>query len=224
MTTIHIGNNTVVQHCDDDEQPVSIHLYSNQKYLEGDFEVKEVRMAIQIFHTDLKHFDLRKAVLIDPDERRPVYGFVFNSTHKHLAFFKKRGEYMMAAQQLELVEDDGEIVVGAVRNFGSSLYRLRSFQSWMEHISGRSGEGIYTKDCEITEVEGGSISHVPDMTIDELIACLNGEKVLVKPECGLNDPKAKAVTIDGLELTVDEFTKYTIQQAMLERMEDGAMN
>ena len=129
----------------------------------------------------------------------------------------------MAAQQIELIDVGGKLVVRAVRNMGRSLYRLRSFCSWMEHMAGRGGEGVFTKDCEVIEVDGGSILHVPDITIDDLIACLKGEKQLVREERDQNVAVTKT-TVDGVELTADEFIKHMTQKAMLERMPEGAMN
>lgn len=72
-------------------------------------------------------------------------------------------------------------------------------------------------------MDGGSILHVPDITIDDLIACLKGEKQLVREERDQNVAVTKT-TVDGVELTADEFIKHMTQKAMLERMPEGAMN
>lgn len=223
MKTIELDNTLVIQHCDDVEMPVMIHLYPKPNYREANFPVEEVRMAIQIFHTDLKYFDLRKAALIDPDERRPVYGFVFDDREKQIAFLLKRLKYIMAYQQIELIDINGAIMLGAVRNFGTSLYRLRSFQSWMEHLSGRSGEGTYTNDCEVTVLEGSSMLHVPEITIDDLIACLKGEKVLVKDSQKCVEGE-KGMTVDGVKLEPADIPTHFTRKAMLERMETCTAN
>ena len=223
MNTIGISDRIILNHCDDIEAPLVIHMYGHPEYREKQFTIKEVRMAIQIFHIDLKHFDLRKAVLIDADERRPIYGFVFDDFKKQMAFFAKRHQYMMASQQVELIEVDRKLAVGAVRNMGNSLYRLRAFCSWMEHLAGRGGEGVFTKDCVVTTSEGATALTVPDLTIEDLISCLKGEKTLVKKEFDLDDEFSKT-TVDGVKMTPAEFAKHMSKKAILERLEEVALN
>lgn len=222
MKNIEINNSLVLQHCNDIDEPVYIHRYIHEPYRNEPFDVKRVQVIVQIFHTELKHFDLRKAKLIDSDERRPIFAFVFDSKEKHMTWWLKRHPYMMAFQQVEFIDVDGEIVPGCGRICASDLYRFRSFTAWLEHITTGGIQSMFVTDCCVTEADGGSLLSVPDCTIDDLVACLKEDKPLIRKEVDVVGKEG--LTVDGVTLRPDQFFEHMTQKAMLERMEEGVVN
>jgi hypothetical protein len=180
------------------------------------------QLILQIFHANLKYFDLRRALLIDPDLRRPIYLLKFDDPDKSSTFINKHIDHALAYQHSHLIKVNGEITFSDMNTYARDVYRLRSFIAWLEYISTGQIQSNYVQDCVVEEVCGGKGIMVPDISFDDLINCLKGEKDLVSNNepIDLND----VVEIDGIKMDADKITEYLIRKAMLERSDTNIMN
>lgn len=217
MKTININDNLTVISDGDINHPIVLNSYFLPPHLRKDSLISGIQLVVQIFHTDLKHFDLRKAKLMDPDTRRPIFLFKFDDVNKYSRFIEKTKGHMLAVQQIELAKINGQIEPAAGHVVARDLYRLRSFTAWLEHISTGEILSNYVADCAVEFINGGMALSIPDITFDDFIACLREEKSLT--QSGKNIDPNKEFEIDDIKMSADTLVEHIKRKTILEQMD-----
>ena len=221
MNLIEINNNLTVLSDGDVNHPLALFQWLSTDEKRDEIPIFWIQLTAQIFHTDLKHFDLKNSTLLDPDLRRPIYIFVFDTIDELMTFMDKHKEHLLAFQQVGVTKIHGNDVPVSGHVWGRNLNRLRSFVAWAEYITGGI-ESNYVQDCRIQSINGGMGLHAPEISFGDFIACLKEDIVLVKKEKYI-DPNEVA-EVDGVQMTADKVTEYLKKKAILEGMESSLAN
>lgn len=204
------------------ENPILIKNYLLPPNRRKDGRVNRVQLMGQILHRNLKHFNVRKAIPVDNDDRRPIYIFQFDDYSKFVNFMEKHFNHFIAFQQIDIAEIDGGAVPSVSYVYGCSLYRLRSFTAWIEYLLAGNITSNCVRDCSILTINGRSTIIVPEPTFDGFIYSLSLGKALNRK--GIDISPSEQAEIDGLKLDAKQIADYVIKKAIIERADACTMN
>jgi hypothetical protein len=128
-----------------------------------------VDLWVQVFHLDLQHFPVNKAVATDDDARRPLFLFQFPSIRAFQSFWAKRGHYALASVVVMVAPVTNDVV--ATLYAGKSLPRARKLAKWLNHLEVLPCP-VWAADVQVIVKPDGEMLACQDITLEQLFTAI----------------------------------------------------